>query len=127
LLHSLLDSGYEAFAKHALKEREQACLPPYSHMAIIRAEAVMVSHPMEFLQQAAELAKSYQASDVEILGPLPSPMEKRAGRYRVQLFLQSMERAALHNLLSSLIAALEKSALGRKVRWSIDVDPVDVY
>ena len=127
LLHSLLDSGYEAFAKHALKEREQACLPPYSHMAIIRAEAVMVSHPMEFLQQAAELARGYKVHDVEILGPLPSPMEKRAGRYRVQLFLQSMERAALHNLLSSLIAALEKSALGRKVRWSIDVDPVDVY
>lgn len=127
LLQTLLRTGYEAFASEALKERELACLPPYSHMAMLRAEAVSAAQPMAFLQEAAALCKNDQPNQVEVLGPLPSPMEKRAGRFRAQLILQSTERAALHNLLSALLSTIEKSALGRKVRWSIDVDPVDVY
>ncbi len=127
LLQTLLATGYEAFAIQALKERELASLPPYTYMAMLRAEAVTASQPMSFLQQAATLCKNNQGNQVEILGPLPSPMEKRAGRFRAQLILQSTERAALHKLLSALLPEIEKSALGRKVRWSIDVDPVDVY
>ena len=127
LLQTLMTSGFEAFARQALQERQQACLPPYSFMAILRAEAVKANQPMEFLQQAASLSETSGEQRVEILGPLPSPMEKRAGRFRAQLILQSGDRATLHGLLSRLLPELEKSPLGRKVRWSIDVDPVDVY
>jgi primosomal protein N' (replication factor Y) len=96
-------------------------------MALLRAEAVDARQPIEFLQEAKAMAQQYETANVEFWGPLPSPMEKRAGRYRAQLFIQSLDRAALHRLLAPWIRALEKSRLGRKVRWSIDVDPVDVY
>ena len=96
-------------------------------MAILRAEAVQANQPLEFLQQAAQLSKDNANQGVELLGPLPSPMEKRAGRFRAQLLLQSTERAVLHGMLAVLLPELDKSPLGRKVRWSIDVDPVDVY
>lgn len=127
LLQILLQSGYAEFAQQALKEREQTCLPPYSYMALLRAEAVDVSQPLEFLREAKNLAQEFSVQDVELLGPMPSPMEKRAGRFRAQLFVQSSQRSTLHKLLKPWVLALEKSKLGRKVRWSIDVDPVDVY
>ena len=129
LLLTLLDAGYDAFANQALKERELAALPPYSYMAILRAEAVSASLPMQFLQQAKLFARDHQSvsNNVEFLGPLPSPMEKRAGKFRAQLFLQSSDRAALHKMLNPLLNEMEKSPLGRKARWSIDVDPVDVF
>jgi len=129
LLLTLLNSGYNAFANQAMKERELAALPPYSYMAILRSEAVSASLPLQFLQQAKSFAQNLHSlsKDIEFLGPLPSPMEKRAGRYRAQLIIQSMDRATLHKTLTPLISELEISPLGRKVRWSIDIDPVDVF
>jgi primosomal protein N' (replication factor Y) len=127
LLQTLLESGYAEFAQQALKEREQTCLPPYSYMSLLRAEAVDAGQPLEFLREAKTLAQQYAVSGIELLGPMPSPMEKRAGRYRAQLIVQASQRSSLHKLLSPWVLALEKSKLGRKVRWSIDVDPVDVY
>ncbi|WP_455365373.1 primosomal protein N' [Kaarinaea lacus] len=127
LLQTLLQSGYGQFAQQALLEREQAALPPFSYMALLRAEAVNASQPMEFLCEAKTLAQELGVPGVELLGPLPSPMEKRAGRYRAQLFVQSSQRAVLHKLLHPWVQALEQSKPGRKVRWSIDVDPLDVY
>ena len=127
LLQILLQSGYAEFAKQALKEREQTYLPPYSYMALLRAEAVDVAQPLDFLREAKTIAQELAVQDVELLGPMPSPMEKRAGRFRAQLFVQSTHRSSLHKLLKPWVLELEKSKLGRKVRWSIDVDPVDVY
>jgi primosomal protein N' (replication factor Y) len=127
LLQTLLISGYAQFAQQALQEREQAGLPPFSYMALLRAEAVNAAQPLEFLREAKTLALELAAPGIELLGPLPSPMEKRAGRYRAQLFIQSGNRTTLHRFLHPWVLALERSRLGRKVRWSIDVDPVDVY
>jgi len=54
-------------------------------------------------------------------------MERRAGRFRAQLLLQSQQRGALQRLLSTLVRQLEQSKEARQVRWSVDVDPVDTY
>ena len=63
----------------------------------------------------------------EIMEPVPSPMEKRAGRYRAQLLFSSPARAALHGFMDALIPRLEAQRLARTVRWSIDVDPMEMY
>jgi primosomal protein N' (replication factor Y) len=129
LLKVLLDEGYGSFASRALEERRLAELPPYQYMALLRAEAVNGELPLQFLRQARELAESITAgaSNVLLLGPIPAPMEKRAGRIRAQLLLQSSSRAELHNLLTPWLQQLESSKLGRKVRWSIDVDPQEMF
>ncbi|MGD8568236.1 MAG: primosomal protein N' [Gammaproteobacteria bacterium] len=127
LLQTLLTAGYPEFARQAMAEREQANLPPYTFMALLRAESVDAGQSLAFLKEAKDIALEYGLNGVELWGPLPSPMEKRAGRYRAQLFVQSPDRAMLHRLLTPWIDTLEQSRLGRKVRWSIDVDPVDVY
>ena len=132
LLKLLLDEGYASFANTALEERRLAELPPYQYMALLRAEAVNGDLPLQFLQQAREMAESISsespgANDVLLLGPIPAPMEKRAGRIRAQLLLQSSSRAELHNLLTPWLQQLESLKLGRKVRWSIDVDPQEMF
>jgi len=66
-------------------------------------------------------------ADVRVLGPVSAPMERRAGRYRAQLLLQCRERRGLHDMLGRLRATLEGSPAGRRVRWSIDVDPIELF
>ncbi len=135
LLQILLHEGYTAFAKAALEERRQTQLAPYSYMALLRAEAVDGQLPLQFLKHARQLAEQLGAafganfgeSSVQLLGPIPAPMERRAGRIRAQLLLQASERAALHHLLEPWLQQLESDKLGRKVRWSIDVDPQEMF
>jgi len=127
LLRTLVESDYHAFAQAALVEREQAAFPPFSHLALLRAEAVDSAAPLAFLGAARHLAEGQAVAGVQLLGPVPAPMERRAGRTRAQLLVQSHARAALHRLLELWITQLEGLKEGRKVRWSLDVDPVELY
>ncbi len=127
LLRLLVEKDYAHFARATLKERQEAELPPFSHFALLRAEAVDSEAPMTFLEAARSLAEQLGHDGVWLLGPIPAPMERRAGRSRAQLLLQAASRAALHQLLNHWAGALEGVKEGRKVRWSLDVDPVELY
>jgi primosomal protein N' (replication factor Y) len=125
LLHTLIKRGYGAFARIALSERRSTGLPPFSFQALLRADAMQQELPQIFLREAAELAAGW-SSEVELLGPVPAPMERRAGRYRAQLLLQATERRSLHQLLEPWVDCLAGLKSARKVRWSLDVDPMDL-
>ncbi len=126
LLQLLLSQNYSAFAQAALKERSAANLPPYSYFALLRAEATAKEQPLNFLTQVREFAKKQRYSQVEVLGPMPSLIERKAGRFRAQLLIQASQRAPLHRLLSTVLTYLEKLPTTRQVRWSLDVDPLDI-
>ncbi len=127
LLVQLTRQGYFAFAEQALAERRAAHLPPFSYLALLRAEAHQQAQTELFLEQALNLAEQLQPEPVELLGPAPAPMERRAGRYRAQLLLQAASRAPLHQLLSRWLIQLENLPSARHVRWSLDVDPQDLF
>ncbi|MDH0746493.1 primosomal protein N' [Pseudomonas sp. GD03842] len=131
LLIQLTEQGYFAFAEQALSERRAAGLPPFSHLALLRAEAHKPGQAEGFLDEACanaeQLLKDMSLGGIELLGPVPAPMERRAGRYRAQLLVQANARAPLHKLLTSWLLTLESLPSGRAVRWSLDVDPVDLY
>ena len=131
LLIELTERGYPAIAERELAERSIAQLPPYRFMALLRAEANHARAAEDFLEAALEQAEAlvaqHQLADIDLLGPVPSPMERRAGRHRAQLLLQAAQRSALHQLVHMLLPALEQHPLARKVRWSIDIDPLDMF
>lgn len=131
LLVQLTEQGYFAFAEQALSERRAAGLPPFAHLALLRAEAHKPGQAEGFLDEACaeaeQLVSEMQLGGIELLGPVPAPMERRAGRFRAQLLVQASARAPLHRLLNSWMLALEQMPSGRQVRWSLDVDPVDLY
>ena len=125
LLQSLLQQGYPAFAKQAMAERREACMPPYASLAMLRAEAAQKMLPMQFLSAAYQVCASHLPQGVELLGPIPAPMERRAGRFRAQLLFQAEKRSQLQQLLHTCVPLIESLVEARKVRWSIDVDPVN--
>ncbi len=126
LLQRLCHEGYHAYAREGLAERHTAALPPYTHMALLRAEAARVELPEQFLDEAMAAAQALGVAGVELYGPLPSPMERRAGKYRAQLLLQSGQRGGLHRLLGGWVKQLARLPTARRVRWSLDVDPIDL-
>jgi primosomal protein N' (replication factor Y) len=127
LLRLLVEKDYAHFARAALKEREEAQLPPFAHLTLLRAEAVDRQAPLVFLEEARQLAEQLPHEGVWLLGPVPAPMERRAGRNRAQLLLQADSRAALHRLLAAWAPQLEGLKAGRRVRWSLDVDPGELF
>ena len=125
LLQQLVLQGYGAFAEAALAERQAAGFPPFASLALLRAEASDREPALAFLDEARDAAQALGLNGVQCWGPVPAPMERRAGRYRAQLVLQAPERAALQQLLEPWVLQLEQLKSGRRVRWSLDVDPVD--
>jgi len=123
LLRKLLADGYEGFATAALAERREAGWPPYSHLALLRADAARPAEAMAFLETCRS-ATSFPAG-VLVLGPAPAPMERRAGRWRAQLLLQAASRPALHSATHAVAATAEQAH--RSVRWSLEIDPIELF
>ncbi|MCC5887571.1 MAG: primosomal protein N' [Gammaproteobacteria bacterium] len=122
----ILDQNYQAFALPALAERAETGLPPCAHLALLRAEAPARDATWAFLEAAAGRLAAAEHS-VAVLGPIPALRERLAGRYRAQLLLQSSERSSLHALLRQRLPELDALPQSRRVRWSLDVDPIDLY
>jgi primosomal protein N' (replication factor Y) len=127
LLQTLLHKGYGAFAEAALAERRAAGLPPAKHLVLLRCESVETKAAQTFLDEAVACARQIELNNIEVFGPIPAPMERRAGRYRYQVMLQSEQRKGLHQLISWWVPQLQQLPSARKVRWSIDVDPYDTF
>lgn len=127
LLVTLIHQGYRKFAEMALKERESASLPPFNHQALMRSESRVEQQPLDFLGQVRDLANTLRIKDTHIFGPVSAPLTKKAGLFRFQLLFQSSNRENLHILLESILPRVAKLLGSRRVRWSVDVDPVDLY
>ena len=127
LLTTLVEQGYQAFTDTALAERREAQLPPFSYQALFRVLAVDAEQPLVFLQAVKSLISENLQTSIMVMGPVTAPMVRKAGRYRYQLLLQSPSRPALHGLLNELMPKIEKIKQANKVRWSLDVDPIDLY
>jgi primosomal protein N' (replication factor Y) len=125
LLQSLLTEGYDGFARAALAEREAANWPPFAHVAALRASAAALAPAIDFLQEARQLAG--RVRDLKLLGPAPAAMAKRAARYHAQLLIEARDRAPLHRLLTEWLPRVETIKTPRDLRWSLDIDPLELF
>lgn len=142
-LNLLLEGGYHSLADNLLRERKHIQLPPYSHMALLRTECSNKELAEQVQLQAREFIQSWlsqygqgtllslnesspDTTPVTLLGPFPAPMERRHGRFRQQMQIMSDERASLHRVLDPLVNFLEQLKGIHKVRWNLDVDPIDM-
>ena len=129
LYAAVASQDYEAFANEALEERRIASFPPFSHLALLRAESKKTGEAMEFLRTAARgarrVARDAKGGEVEVFDPVPALLERKAGFERAQLLVRSGSRAVLQRFLAAWRRALGERQ-ERRVRWAIDVDPQDV-
>jgi primosomal protein N' (replication factor Y) len=125
LLTRLVREGYASFAGAALEERRSAGWPPFSALAVLRAEAADAHEPAAFLARAGATLRA-SAAPLRVLGPAPAAMARRAGRHRAQLLLQAKSRAELQRALATRLPELDTLPEARRVRRTIDVDPLEV-
>ena len=132
LYAALRRHDFEAFAASQLAERRMAGLPPFSHLALLRAEARTADAARSFLQAAAQAAEvAVDSAAVTLYSPVPTPIARVANVERMQLLVEASSRAVLQRFLADWLPALhamrrERSAEQRILRWAVDVDPLAI-
>ncbi len=123
---TLISRGYATYAHAILSERKATQMPPYTYMAYLRAESKRSENALQLLREALKLSHQFITQhqlNVQFLGPMPAPIEKKNDRFRQVLQINATKRGHLQHLLHHLIPLLENHALGKRCRWAIDVDP----
>lgn len=126
VLTRLLREDYEAVMAAELAERELAELPPTRFAALIRADAREADIARGFLAKMADELRAQWGDELAVWGPVSAPLARRAGRYRFQLLLLARVRSSLHQALWQMDESVGSRRPGRGLRWSIDVDPIDL-
>jgi len=133
LYGALRQHDFEAFAASQLAERLSAGLPPYAHLAMLRADARTAEAARDFLQAAAELAATLPGADtVMVYPPVPMSVARVADVERMQMLVESASRVALQRFLAQWLPALHglrrerQAAQQRVLRWAVDVDPLSI-
>ena len=124
LFNALRTQDYVTYANSLLLEREQVQFPPYVFTALLRAEANDYALVQQFLQHAFVLARSL-TEQVLVYDPVRPQMERLKGMERGHLLMQATSRPVLQHLLKDLLAQLRGKAIAAKVRWAVDVNPLD--
>ncbi|KVA09102.1 primosomal protein N' [Burkholderia ubonensis] len=125
LYHALARHDYVGFANSTLGERRDAHLPPFVYQALLRAEGRTLDAALEFLQRAAAALPGLPGADrVTVYDAVPMTIVKVANVHRAQLLLESASRAALQHALRAW--QFELRALKGVLRWSVEVDPLDI-
>ena len=126
LLNRLISEGYESFALSALEERREAGWPPFSRLALLRAEARDSAALDVFLRAAAAAGAASSDGDLKILGPAAALIARRADHFRAHLLIETAVRSALQRFLGRWLPKIEALPHPKGLRWSIDVDPLEV-
>ena len=131
LFDALTRHDYPRFAKTALKEREEAGFPPFSYQAMLRAEAPQMADSVAFLLAArgwkAALSEEdgRAFADVMLYDAVPMKLARLANLERAQLLIESSSRPALQRFLSAWRPALDAIKAPAKLRWHLEVDPIE--
>jgi primosomal protein N' (replication factor Y) len=133
LYSALCKHDFAAFAASQLKEREMAGLPPYSHLALLRAEARSAAAARDFLQAASDIAITQPGAEgVAFYPPVPASVARVANVERMQMLIESPSRVVLQRVLARWLPQLHalrserRGADERILRWAIDVDPLAI-
>ncbi|MBS1177553.1 MAG: primosomal protein, partial [Proteobacteria bacterium] len=129
LYAALQAHDFDAFAASQMQERRAAGLPPFTRLALLRADARSADAALAFLRAAAELAAQRPGSDeVRLYPPVPPPVARVADVERMQMLVESGSRAALQQLLSGWLPQLQALRPAHKavLRWAVDVDPLGI-
>ncbi len=129
----LLRHDVDGFLSYLATERNEAKLPPFTHQALIHAEAKTLNKAVDFL---AELKRRLRSSglikaDLTIYDPVPRSMMRVAGKERAQLLLEAVDRKLLQEILVAIDVDLRAHSQGRiskvgRIRWLIERDPISI-
>ncbi|MCV2403981.1 primosomal protein N' [Marinomonas sp. C2222] len=126
-IECLSNLGYEHFAINGLAERKSLSLPPFFHQVIIRAESANEQEAMQLLTAMRNDLEPYLAQEVYLVGPYAAIIVRKAGQHRALISIKSAQRGLLHQATQMMTQWLEQATKQHKIRFAIDVDPLETY
>ncbi len=135
LYRALMAHDYAAFAESMLAERQQAGLPPFVFLALLRVEARSQEAAISFLDAAARAAQALLdggeaglvAEDLLLYPPVPAPMQRVAQVERAQMLIESPSRPKLQRFLARWLESLgQLDRPSGLLRWAVDIDPQSI-
>ena len=124
LIIELLKNGYKSFSEKALMERKNTYLPPYSYLALLKIGSYKRNSCLEFLQKVKNTFDTQK--NISIFGPIPSPMAKKNNIFYFQLIIKSAYRKLLLQKTQEIREYIVEKKINN-IRWSLDIDPLDLY
>lgn len=128
LFAALKRHDYPGFAAEQLKERQASGMPPFTHQALLRAEAPLLTQALAFLDEARSQGLGLAGEHVTLYPSVPMAMQKLAQLERAQMLIESSHRPALQAFLNAWTAVLHDCRMRHKriKRWAVDVDPQSI-
>lgn len=126
-VQAMLNVDYSDQARAMLAHRQDSGMPPVGQLVILRTDCSDGAWGEEFLHLVRAQALPALPPGAQLIGPLPSPMQRRAGKYRCQLILLAPDRRVAQQSAGQLVSQAEAVPARRGLKWSIDVDPQDLY
>jgi primosomal protein N' (replication factor Y) len=126
-LLAMLGTSYAEQARKLLKHRQENGMPPAGQLVVLRTDCPNAEYGEQFLQNLRERSTAQLPGGARLIGPLPSPMQRRAGKYRCQLLLTAPNRKVAQAAARLLVVNADAIPSRQGLKWSIDIDPQDVY
>jgi len=126
LYRCLIQHDVDTFVRMELDQRLAANFPPFSHQAMLRADAPELAAAVDFLRRARDEAVPLTASTVRLFDPVPMRLTRLARRERAQLLIEADQRGALQHFIARWLERIRALPAPRELRWQVDVDPLEV-
>jgi primosomal protein N' (replication factor Y) len=126
-LIAMMNTSYAEQARALLRLRQETGMPPAGQLVVLRTDCSDAKYGEQFLQDLRTRCTPHLPQGAALIGPLPSPMQRRAGKYRCQLLLTASNRTGAQAAASLLVANAEGLPARFGLKWSIDIDPQDVF
>jgi primosomal protein N' (replication factor Y) (superfamily II helicase) len=127
VLQAMISQSYGQQARQLLKQRQETGLPPAGQMVLLRSDCREAAVAEQFLTDLRLKLQAELPAGYNMIGPLPSPMPRRAGQYRFQLTLLTTDRSRAQYAASRLVAIGESLPVRKGMSWSLDIDPQEVF
>ena len=119
-LNSIIENKQEKFFEEEIYLREQKNLPPFSRLI---AFIISSKSERESYLEALKIKRSLSLlKDVDIMGPVSSPIFKIKNKYRTRLLLRSKSNIFVQKDISQI---LKKINISKKIKLTVDVDPLN--
>jgi len=111
----------DGFLADELARRRALSYPPFASLIRVTCSAEDAGDAADAAQAVCELIAGRAGAESTVLGP--APLFRLRGRERSQLVIKAPRRRAAIGAVAAAVEAVARTALGRRVQLSADVDP----
>ena len=119
-LKDVLENNPEKFLNNELKIRKNKNLPPFTRLIAL---IISASTSQDSFRAAQEIKKKLSVlTELNILGPVESPIFRVKKKFRTRLLLRSKKSDLIQKKVGKII---ENLTISKKIKLTVDVDPIN--